>query len=71
MSRGEVVDERERRRHPPSQRLVGGIAEEGVEPDHPPRSPLDAQKLTRQEFGLTGIPAVGKHDDDRSTVDDV
>src|SRR3972149_5711746 len=67
---GEAVQQRERRRHPPRQRLVGGIAEERVQPEEPPGPALDLEQLTGQQLGIPRVPAVGDDEDDRVAVEE-
>src|SRR5436190_12290193 len=64
----EDVDERQRRRHPARQRLVGRVAEERVEPDDAAGAAFDAEELPGQELGLARVPAVGQDDHDRAPV---
>ena len=69
MRRREAVHERQRRRHPPRERLVGRVAEQRVEPDHAARAALDAQQLRGEDVRVPGVPAVGEDDHDRAAVD--
>src|SRR5262245_29463220 len=71
VGRGEMIDQRQRRRHPARERLVRWIAEQRVEPDHPASQSLQRQHLVRQDLGLARVPAVRQQEDDRVTVHEV
>src|SRR5882724_7557300 len=65
---GEVVHQRQGGGHAASERLVRWIAKQRVQPDHPARLALERQHLRRQLVRLSGIPAVGEHDDDGASI---
>src|SRR5215471_12098972 len=67
----EVVDERQGGGHAARQRLVGGIAQERVEPEHAPGPPLERQQLLGEDFRLARVPAVREDQHDGSPIHQV
>ena len=49
---GEAVQERQRRGHPARQRLIGGIAQQRVQPEEPARPALDLEQFPGQQLGV-------------------
>src|SRR5262245_25201648 len=66
-----VINERQGSGHAARQRLVGGVAQERVEPEHAPRPPLEAQHLLGEHLGLPRVPAIREDQHDGSPVHQV
>src|SRR5215472_8886226 len=64
----EMVDERQGGGHATRQRLVGGIAQERVEPEHAPGPPLEVQHLLGEHLRLPRGPALRENQHDCSPI---
>src|SRR5215470_3496785 len=67
----EMIDERQGGSHAARQRLVGGVAQERVEPEHASRPPLEVQHLLSEHLRLTRVPAIRENQHDGSPIHEV
>src|SRR5579875_331595 len=66
MGRQKIIDIRQGRLHPNGQRSVIGRAEQGVEPDEPVTTMLQAIHLNLQHAGIAAIPTIADDQHDSS-----
>src|SRR5688572_21243490 len=59
----EVIDERQRRRHPARRRLVARVAQQRVQPDDLPGATLDATYGVGEQGGVAAVEPVAEYDD--------